>query len=184
MSLILTLLLYLFIYINNNNNTYKLHFFSILMGSTIFYIPDELMNDLKSIGNRSALVTSLLREFFEKVKAKPSKEQKQQKLFEAQSLIKEAQDIDKQIIEEEEKRAKEEERNRQIDNIQREEKEKEIKERRREGFKDIFIKNWEINREDVYPLLDEFLELLDSEKIKNILEFMELKQIRRKVKNG
>ena len=152
------------------------------MGSTIFYVPDDLMSELKQVGNRSALITELLREYFNK--AKPLEELRQTKLKESQTLIQEAEILDKEIKQEKEQLLKQEQEAKKLTEAEDKEKEAERKQKQRNTFKDIFLKNWETSKEEVESLLDEFFKLIKEEKIVNVLGFMELKQIKRKEKKN
>jgi hypothetical protein len=150
------------------------------MGAINFYIPNDLMSELLQVENRSELITELLREHFNK--GKPLKEIKEGKLKEAQTLIQEAEIIDKEIKEEREQREKQEKEMNNRDKKDEKEKEVERKRKQRETFREVFIRNWDIKKEEVEALLTEFITLLQDGKNCNIIEFMGFKQIKRKEK--
>jgi galactokinase/mevalonate kinase-like predicted kinase len=152
------------------------------MGAVMFYIPTDLMFELTQVANRSELITNLLREHFSK--GKPLEELKAQKIKESQSLLLEAKKIDKEIIAEKEEKLKQEQEAKRLLEIEDKEKEAERKQDQYNRFKDIFLKNWDINKENIDSLVNEFIQLIKEDKVKNIIEFMELKQIKRKEKKN
>jgi metal-responsive CopG/Arc/MetJ family transcriptional regulator len=150
------------------------------MGAINFYIPNDLMAELLKIDNRSELVANLLRDYFNK--GKPLKAIKEEKLKEVNNLIDEVNVLDKEITEEEAEQREREKANNKINETEEKEKELDRKQKQINTCREIFIKNWETPKEELENLLNEFFELLKQNRIKNILEFMEAKQIKRKEK--
>ncbi|MCK9595429.1 MAG: hypothetical protein M0R35_07130 [Candidatus Omnitrophica bacterium] len=147
------------------------------MGAINFYIPNDLVNELMKIENRSSLITELLRDYFNK--GKQLKELKEEKIKQAESLNKEVDILENEIKEEEKKKEENlklmsEEETKEADEKQQRRKENLLK-MKRETFN-----NFEIDKEKIEQLFNEFLEEEKKNPGLRIIEFMQSKEIKRK----
>lgn len=148
------------------------------MGALMFYIPQDIIQEVLKLSNRSEVVTNFLREYFEK--EKPKFELQQKMVQQSLNLMNKADILALEIKQEEQQKLMEEEQEEHLKILERKEKEADLKQKRGAIQKELFLRNWEIKKEEAGNLAEEYLLLYDSGKVKNTIEYMELKGFKRK----
>jgi ABC-type phosphate transport system auxiliary subunit len=136
-----------------------------------------LIVELKKEINRSELIRGLLNEYYQK--GKPLVEVKKALIEKKDVIEKEIGVLNKEISLDE--------KNKQIEKdldlkAQSKAELNKFEERRQKHIailRDAFLR-YEINKEDLEALFKEFLDMLDNNKIRNIVEFMMIKKINKK----
>jgi hypothetical protein len=148
------------------------------MANRYISLPDELNKRLKQEENASELIQRLLFSYYNLVQSPQDKLEEIKKEIE----IKEQQATSLQLKVNEMERKKEQIINERI----KEEEVKEVSEERRLKLralhKEAFF-TYEINRDDVELLLDEYYSLLNKHQISSIIEYMQLKNINKRILN-
>ena len=144
----------------------------------MLYLPEDLYEKLKGEENSSALIQTLLRNHYSLVESPKDKLDEIKKNIEKQNQ--EAHILEKRV-EEMEKR-KDEIVQRGIEEAEKNEYNSKDKwERQRPFLREVF-NNWEIEKDKIEGLFDEFFDLIQEGKVGNIIEFMQIKKINKKEK--